>query len=61
MPKKGKGKKRAPQYQLKHRALFASIIEAAKPPALTRKTHCGFRLRNVDQLWRWDTLEDVTY
>jgi hypothetical protein len=60
MPKKGKGKPR-PAYQLRNKAMFQVFIEAGKPkPApLEKKKLCGFPLKNVNQLWRWDTMEDV--
>jgi hypothetical protein len=62
MPKKGKGKVRV-EYQLKNKALFQAIIIKQKLPIppLTKPKFCGFPLRNVNQLWRWDTLEDITF
>lgn len=63
MPPKGKGRRPPPAYQLKNKALFQAIIESGKPlaPAMEKKKFCGFPLRNVNQLWRWDTLQDVTF
>lgn len=63
MPKKGKGRRPPPVYQLKNKVMFLAIIAKQKPAVapLEKKKLCGFPLRNVNQLWRWDTLQDVIY
>jgi hypothetical protein len=43
--------------------MFQAFVAAGKPvaPPLEKKKLCGFPLRNVNQLWRWDNLQDVSF
>lgn len=41
-------------------ARFKALIAYGKPPK-PAKTFLGFKTKNINQLYRWDTLEDVTF
>jgi hypothetical protein len=44
-------------YEPKYKEKFKQFM---KPPGKNEtKTLAGFKLKNVNQLWRWDNLNDV--
>lgn len=58
MPKKLKRYPRPPDMKPENRAKFQALIDAGKRHKETTVI-AGFKLKNVNQLFRWDTLEDV--
>jgi len=64
MPKR-KNKFKDPPFTLQHAAKWKELAKPAKivrfSGDLTPDTFLGFRLikHNTNQLWRWDTLEDI--
>lgn len=55
MAKKGK-KVGGQHYELKYREDFKQFMKHGKKE---QQTFLGFKLKNINQLWRWDDLTDV--
>lgn len=56
MARKGK-KVGRDKYEFKYKERFQQLIDEGKKQE--NKTLAGFKLKNTNQLWRWDTLEDI--
>lgn len=58
MAKRGK-KIGGDRYEFKYREEFKQLMKKASP--VETRTIAGFKLKNINQLWRWDTLEQVNF
>lgn len=56
MAKRGKKVVKA-TYEFKHRKKFEELLK--QKPEKRNGCFLGFKLKNQNLLWRWDTLEDV--
>lgn len=54
-------RKRRSKTSTKIRNFHENILNLIPFSPRTETLFLGFRLKNVNQLWKWDTLEDVNF